>query len=411
MKFFLSCMLFTESIGGGETLFIRMARWMRNKGYTPCLLLDNNICVASNLKKSIDDENIEIIKLFRDKMSIRIMDEGLGSKLKNSNAEVVTVSYTLLQHELCDSLFHKHSNRKSILYNINWGDSFVLKGNAIGARIMNSYIKDLLKTNSYFCMDNVCRDIVASFSGIEKKQIPIALLGIEIDQKYAYKKRNENLSILTVTRMVFPFKGYVLGLIQDFALLCDQYDVNLVIIGDGDGLNEVNAKIGQLEEDIRNRISLMPSVPYQQLKDIYSKADIYVGMGTTLLEASKNALPSIVANAYQYSNSSPGFFSDTHAFGYPITGEFSSYIDKSVAEKDTFYDLLKRILDLPEKEYQKYREKSYDEFYKMFSMDQMMNTIISARYTQKHFGINRLLSLYKKKKNLSDFRRRENAGN
>ncbi len=410
MRFFLSSMLFLESIGGGETLFIRMSRWMRDMGYIPCLLLDESISISPKLFSTIECEKINIIKLSKKGFSIEISQCGIAKEIKKESSEILAVSYTLMQKELCDMVFARYKEYKGIIYNINWGDSFILKGKLLGRYVMRSYVKSLLESNSYYCMDTVCRDMVASFTRIDKYNIPIALLGVDQNVSYTPRKRNAKISVLTICRMDFPFKGYVLGLIDDFSKLCKKNDIYLTIVGDGAGFKYVEKKISCLDKAIAERITLIPMVPYQKLKDLYSVADVYVGMGTTLLEASKYSIPAIVADAYQYDNFSPGFFDETESFGYPISGQFSMYVNEQEAKKNTFYELIQSVIEMPDIDYSSLCEKTYFNFVEKNSMDSMMQIMLKDCRKKTHrYGMNVVLSLYKRGKLLFDFQRRKRA--
>jgi glycosyltransferase involved in cell wall biosynthesis len=113
--------------------------------------------------------------------------------------------------------------------------------------------------------------------------------------------------ILTVARLV-DVKGYVAGLIKTLARIQQTAGLRfrLIIVGDG----PLRSKLEKDAESsgIGCRIEFVGTVPYAELKEYYVKADIYVGMGTTVLEAASAGVPAIVAIAYTENFLTTGVF-------------------------------------------------------------------------------------------------------
>lgn len=128
--------------------------------------------------------------------------------------------------------------------------------------------------------------------------------------------------VLTVARL-YPMKDYVFGLIEAIAVLAKepgQSDIRLTIVGDGPFMEDLQ----QLAKDhgVGSLVSFVGVVPPDQLEIYYSKADIYVGMGTTLLEASSHGVASVIAIAHSRTFESPGLFGRVagHYLGEAISG-------------------------------------------------------------------------------------------
>ncbi|CAH6922231.1 Glycosyltransferase [Vibrio chagasii] len=123
-----------------------------------------------------------------------------------------------------------------------------------------------------------------------------------LNKKFRYK-------ISTVGRFVnFKF-GYLRGLIE-FAK--KNRDVGLMIVG-----------YGPLEDDLRalsdnsSNIFFFGEQDIEATKSIIKKSDLYIGMGTTLVDASSINVPSLIAIESATDAISPGFFgcSSNMSFG------------------------------------------------------------------------------------------------
>jgi glycosyltransferase involved in cell wall biosynthesis len=70
---------------------------------------------------------------------------------------------------------------------------------------------------------------------------------------------------------------------------------------------------------ISDRVTFTGAVSYGELPKVYRNADIFVGMGTTVLEAAAQGVPVIIAEAYTRQFRTPGLFSRQagHELGEP----------------------------------------------------------------------------------------------
>lgn len=160
-----------------------------------------------------------------------------------------------------------------------------------------------LGRNNVWFMNSSC---YYSHSKLSKNNIfPVYLnLAIETSSSVQFDE-NLNLNkknILTVARLVDFKIGYILQLIN-YANV--NSDVNLVIVGSGPRKEDMS-KLLALNKF--SNIKLVPSVEYSELENFYRDCSVYVGMGTTLLEAAAFKKPSIVAITGETGNSCYGWF-------------------------------------------------------------------------------------------------------
>lgn len=185
------------------------------------------------------------------------------------------------------------------------------------------------------------------------------------------QRKKDEINILTITRMEFPFKGYVLGLIEDFHKLKQLYtNLKLIIIGNGPNVDIVKEKINELPDNVKEDIFLIGEVAYEELHEYFRKSYIYVGMGTTLLDASLTGLVSVIATDFQMENKTVGLFSEEY---YNLGGNPYLCENKSF----TFEEVLKDILNWSEETYFKQAHCVFDIVDKYYNIEEVMIQILS----------------------------------
>ena len=104
------------------------------------------------------------------------------------------------------------------------------------------------------------------------------------------------INILAVARADFPFKGYIKGLIEDYEKLKIDYPlIKLTIISSGKDYEEL---LNEVQKKADNTIKIINGVPYEELSKYYKKAHIFVGMGSTIIEAAQYMSIPIIAKSY-----------------------------------------------------------------------------------------------------------------
>lgn len=384
-------------MGGIESYAIRMFNWAFNNGYNSILLLREDSKVHSNWKKVLDKNGVTLAFFSGSVLNNRIYNSNKENIYLKSNYEYVFIAadihcfikgYNICKYfkisrkgNLLLYIFHPYSvfaSRKKIL---NFPYGFLMK------RIRNSHL---------IFMDEETALSYKTAYKLDVKKECVVRLGMEIpafNSSYIqerFQNRREEINILTITRMDFPFKGYIMGLIDDYSKLKRYYsNLRLIIIGNGPNLGDVNNKIDQLPENVRNDISVIGEVPYEELKKYFQKCYLYVGMGTTLLDASLTGLVSVVANDYQMDNKTVGFFSDEY---FNLGGN----TNVSGGSNFTFEMLMKQVLDWSEKEYYIKGKHAYDVVNEHYNINKVMKKILSFKGEKKKlpFWMMSVLSLY-----------------
>ena len=115
--------------------------------------------------------------------------------------------------------------------------------------------------------------------------------------------------ILSIGRFDFPFKAYVFGVVDYFHKMQKEHkDVRLKIIGYGPGEQLLADVISNFPLTTTKNIEIIGKIAYHKLPLYFKEANVFIGVGTSLLDAANYGIPSIIGVPYQYKSLSNGFF-------------------------------------------------------------------------------------------------------
>ena len=143
-------------------------------------------------------------------------------------------------------------------------------------------------------------------------------------------KRLKHPHILAISRADFPFKGYLLGLI-DWFKHCDRGDIELDIISYGQDYNKILMAVEDIPIDKQKRLHLYGKTKYEDLRAYLKSTCVFVGMGTTILDASINGVITIAIEAWTYELKPVGFFTDDYHCMVKSGQSFDNMIDSVLA--------------------------------------------------------------------------------
>lgn len=125
-------------------------------------------------------------------------------------------------------------------------------------------------------------------------------------------KNDGKFVILTVGRMCFPHKGYMLGLVRTFGKLKKKYpQIQLHIIGDGQERYLLEEEIDKQPADIKDAIKMIGEVSPNELPDFYHNADLNISVaGAAALGAAAGALTLVAQNFCEGECKVYGFYDD-----------------------------------------------------------------------------------------------------
>lgn len=274
-----------------------------------------------------ENNDINNIKYFKE-IGIVLIDIKHSSLLVNNlndlcsgDDEIIVVTYSL--KELFEiqqiQLKFRIKKMKSLLYVVH--PNTLVPNSPLKIKVFSFFFQQLVveyyKNNQILFMDRHCYDKTAeNFNILEEKTEKIFLLPMLINNTQFFRMKNQRNEkgyiIMTILRAEFPFKGYVFGLIDQFVELQQKYPfLKLRIISFGSEESKIKDKIDNLDVDVRKNIYLIGRVPYTELTNFFKETSLYIGMGTTVLDAANYGVPSLVVKAYTYDCVSSGYFSDS----------------------------------------------------------------------------------------------------
>ena len=294
------CFVYQNYVTGGlETFVLRMANYLVNNGHSVYLVCQT---VSDEMKSQYTDSGtrIEYFDIWnRKKISQRMKGKvdifisfGLSDYFLLGKYAKYAVSLMYCVHPTHLTMDDRKKNLIEILK----------------MPVFYQIIKEGINNNTLLMMDENISDAI--YKKYKLKVKPSEILQLPYEPASKVKKWNGTFekpySVLTICRADFPFKSYVLGLVDAIASINKNNIVaKLTIVSYGKDLDVIKGKIKG-----KNYIKLIPETKYNDLENIYLDSDIYVGMGSTAIEAAKYGLPVILANVNSPDFLSCGFFCD-----------------------------------------------------------------------------------------------------
>lgn len=183
--------------------------------------------------------------------------------------------------------------------------------------------------------------------------IPYKVDIIAFDEKQVESHYKSN-NIITVSRFDFPHKAYLIGLIKAYEKMkLDYPELKLIVIGDGNGADEIKHAIVSCKHYARKDIVLVGTVPYNELPAYFIDAKVFIGLAGSVYDAVKCGLPAIITRHYSYECDAYGYYHDNYQKvvstieGVPVSYfisdvmsmSFDEYSSLAKKEYDTFYKL------------------------------------------------------------------------
>lgn len=292
-------------IGGTELLIERIGVFLDNQ--------DNNITIITKsvvpeILERYKKRGLEVIIINKwDKKSFKEILNDLNSYL----LRVITFSL----EDFCMVYVYKNPNVKTLLYTVYF-NQLIIGGKTNNKTALNlvkslsaKILDDMLSSHNIVCMDEHTAENTYTYYGRKIKfpknkvpflRIPVDIVGLKTDEikKKAILKTN---NILTIARADFPWKGYMLGLMEYVAENWEKYDLKLHIVTYGEGEDKIISKYNSLSPSTRERISIQGKTDYNELEELYSATKLYIGQGTTVLDAAQRGIITIpvVPDTYQ----------------------------------------------------------------------------------------------------------------
>lgn len=277
-------------IGGIETLMVRMANSMNDRGYTVTVYSPSGP-IVSELGRGVNWTEVEGGTPWK---------EALACHRPQTGTERVSV---WLSHPYM--LSHAYSLQKRL-----WSDwritSNCISGVFIPAqffrtdlrgRAKDAIIMKLPPLGSIYFMSEAVKESFVSIFGVGYRNWPVKRLaaGNKIMKAACEWRETEGLSIVSVGRLT-PFKAYNFGasdIVKE--LRSGGIDCTWHIWGEGEDLERARQYAKAV--GVHDHVLFHGTLPYSQLIPEVCKHDVFVGMGTAALEAAAVGVPTVIAIA------------------------------------------------------------------------------------------------------------------
>ena len=314
-------------LGGAELYSLRRAKYLQNKGYRIIFISGEKESknFLPNFKKYEKINIQELTLYYSGKNSMlfkRLLDEVENLNLKGEiYFESHNINYFLWGESLSSVLKAKH-----IFY-------ILAEFNLDNYKYYHSYLKEGLYNGKLIGLSNqslkICFPKEQDISHYQN-YVNISFQNSELDLYSKNKKiydifdQRVDFRILTVSRLE---KTYVEDLIYESIKLAknhSSFKIELVVIGDTKDGVEKKRLIKEFNSFCNFSIHFLGHINPLS-KDIFNKSDIFVGMGTSAINAISQRCPTIIIDPRN--NLSPGYFGDELSnFAFSEDGRYISLL-------------------------------------------------------------------------------------
>ncbi|MCI8333338.1 MAG: glycosyltransferase family 4 protein [Lachnospiraceae bacterium] len=325
-------------VGGLETLMQRMASWYK-ESHVGCIIVYKEISVM--MRETFEKEEIVHVAVekwcYQDWMNVIKENElkevttiffGFNEllefdvKRRRECLDIKVLLYITHPHVLLPGLHHTNKliRKFETVFYKKAVERYIKAGNIIFMDI------DTLRTTEeyYHIFIEGKKELI--------RGLPVFIL--KNDEKRLeerYQDLKSCFRILAVSRAEFPFKGYLLGLLRNFAQKAEKdIRLRLSLVTYGPDVQQIYDELANMRSDVRKRIQIQGKTENNKLKEAYYDAHIYVGMGTTVLEAANYSLPVITVKYYTEEFLTSGMFSEKPQYLAAVgnTTDGMKYIEK-----------------------------------------------------------------------------------
>lgn len=301
-----------DYLGGGETLFVRMAAYLKSKKLPFKLICLERSYISNDLnKRGIKDDIITIPNgqedyYYLSKKQKEILIETIVNKLDYSG-QINFISFSMSTLYVLVEVSKRVLNSKVVHLILHYQDNLFLSQNLIDKFV------NLFKRNKNYSKKHqiVFNRKIFNLMCENEAVIPMSDLMVKFwNKEQLINLKNENVVALPThdfneIRPIIPPNNYKIiwiGRIVNFKIpgLCVMLNFikknekySITIIGSGDR-KTVDKYIEKNKID-KSRINFIGQVDYSKIEEIIKQHSIGYAMGTSIIEICKYGLPSIMA--------------------------------------------------------------------------------------------------------------------
>lgn len=313
------------TVGGIEEAFARLINYSLKKGYRVIWLSTPNTDRDSSFKETTNNPMLEKVYVKRGRtwlphkkigfdkeedvtiITCEPLDFVKGEKIRRYAKNCASINHFLILPHFTGSAYYPERFFRSKAMRKIWKKIIAKK---VALWVKNDCIRAFSRKHLDKYEENYGVVISDKFDKVMKWPNQMPELSEEQLQKRA-EERTEKFNIITCSRFDFPHKGYILGLIDEFAVLKLKYpQIKLIIVGYGEGERVLKDKIKTFPENIQKSIVLTGALHPNELKEKFKECHLNVGLAGALGKGAECALPSLLVRHYTEKCETYGFISD-----------------------------------------------------------------------------------------------------
>jgi glycosyltransferase involved in cell wall biosynthesis len=229
------------------------------------------------------------------------------------------------------------------------------------------------------------RDVHAKGLGMDLSLSPVIRLLVDVD-KYRYKSRSflRRKKIVSIGRIV-DFKTYNFTMLPVVRELVETgYEIEWHVYGDGPQFSEFVRDIEKLS--LQKHVFAHGAIPYSKFESVLDDAFIFIGSGTSLIEAAACGVPSLTTIEYSEGPDSYGFICEVDGFNLIEPG-----LNKKVY---ALQERIKFLLACSNEEYFEIQERCRAKA-RVYSGECVVNDYVETFNTAKNSGVGVFISDWK----------------
>ena len=314
-------------IGGIETYLAKLMLYSANQGYRVIWLTTEKAYKRCHFKDIVDHPRVERVILkgkssvnwlkhdkisFQDEehvtmFSVTPMTFMQAEQIREYTKNVASFNHFMALPHFTGSDYFPERTFKTKLYRKRWYNYMKKIATIL---VENDCVRAFSMKHLDFFEENYGVKIENKQEKILKK---INLIKDYPDSYFEEKaqKRQDEFRIVTCGRFDFPHKGYILGLLDEYAELKKKYtQLKLVVIGYGKDGARVDEKIAQMSPEAQKDIEIVGAVSPFDLYDYFEEGHLNIGLAGALFDGAICAIPSLCARHYCEDCEVYGFISD-----------------------------------------------------------------------------------------------------
>lgn len=332
------------TIGGAELLIEKIARQLLQKGNAVSIICEDVMDNAKDRYNSIK-LNIVLAKDWENYTEVKTYIKSYDTICVTFEWDIFLDIYSIRSSNIKKTVFYAICDN---ILGLKYRNISIIR--KLEKKIMGNALLTMLENQNVVFMDEqTVRFTKKYYSDIQYENQKFEIVRIPVDS-FSHKKINKNKQIfrvLSVARADFPFKGYLIGLIKFMEQIDD--DVYLDIVSYGNDFGQLMKAYDEEPQNVKDRILIHGKKDNTELQDLYCNADLYIGMGTTVVEAAMNGTISIPVVPRTMELIGTHFFHENFR---------DVAIDDTVDNK--IMDLYSRVRKMTEEELEQIQTQSYE---------------------------------------------------